>query len=110
MVIQILACLENGLFVVVELVGAYAGAGLQHRRHVVVPARAHFQRVPVDGPTVISGVDVSGQAVFVAVQLVGAAKVHLARQRRTVAQVAQVMRVGGNVGGKVGRVVKTADF
>ena len=109
MVVQVLAGFEHHLFVKVELVASHAGAGLQHRGPVVVPARAHFQLVPVHRPAVVGGVNVAGQALLVAMQLVGAAKVHLAGQRRAVAQVAQVVRIGRHVGRQVRRVVKTAN-
>ena len=108
-VVQVLARPEDGFFVVVELVGAHAGASLQDRGHVVVPARAHLQFVPVDRPAVVGGVNVAGHALFVAVQLIGATKVHLARQRGSVTEVAQVVGVGGHVGGEVGRVVVALD-
>ena len=108
-VIQVLARFEDYLFVKVQLVAAHARPGLQHRGHVVVPAGALFQFVPIHRPAVVSGVDVAGQAFLVAVQLVGAAKMHLARERRAVAQVAQVVGVGGHIGGKVGRIVKAAN-
>ena len=110
MVVQVLAGLEHHLFVKVDLVGSHAGAGLQHGGHVVVPTGAHVGLVPVHGPAVIGGVNVTGQALFIAVQLVGATKMHLARKRRAVAQTAQVMSVGRHIGWKVSGIVKAANF
>ncbi|MDT4801954.1 hypothetical protein FQZ97_346690 [compost metagenome] len=110
MVVEVLARLEHHFLVEIQLVGAHAGPGLQHRGHVVVPARAHLRLVPVHRPAVVGRVDVAGQALLVAVQLVRAAEVHLARQRRAVAEAAQVMGIGGHVGGKVGGVVVGPDL
>jgi hypothetical protein len=110
MVVHILARLEDGFLVMVELVGAHAGAGLQHGGHIVVPARPHLEFVPVHGPAVVGRIDVGGEPLFIAVQLIRAAEVHLAGQGRAVAQVAQVVGVGGNVGGKVGGIVIGADL
>ncbi len=95
MVVEVLAGLEHHLLVEVQLVGAHAGTGLQNRGHVVVPARAHLRLVPVHRPAIVRRIDVAGQAFLVAVQLVGTAEVHLARQRRAIAEVAQVVGVGG---------------
>lgn len=109
MVVEVLAGLEHHLLVEVQLVGAHAGTGLQNRGHVVVPARAHLRLVPVHRPAIVRRIDVAGQAFLVAVQLVGTAEVHLARQRRAIAEVAQVVGVGGGIGGEVGGVVPGAD-
>ena len=109
-VIQILLGLEHHLFIEVQLVGAHAWSGLQHRRHVVVPTGAHVRLIPVHRPAVVGGVDVAGQALFIAMQLVRAAEMHLARQRGAIAQAAQVMGVGRYIGGEVGSVVVSADL
>ena len=109
-VIEILARLEHHLLVEIQLIAAHAGAGLQHRGHVVVPAGAYVRLVPVHRPAVVGGVDVAGQALLIAVQLIRAAEVHLSRQRRAVAEAAQVVGVGGHVGGEVGGVVVGADL
>ncbi|MNP47421.1 hypothetical protein D3C76_1414730 [compost metagenome] len=88
MVEQVLLGLEYHLFVEIQLVGAHARAGLQHRGHVVVPGRTHVRLIPVHCPAVIGRVDVTGQALFVAVQLVRPAEMHLARQGGAVAEAA----------------------
>ncbi|MNQ66985.1 hypothetical protein D3C85_814890 [compost metagenome] len=110
MVVEVLARLEHHFLVEIQLVGAHAGPGLQHRGHVVVPARAHVRLVPVHRPAIVGRVDIAGQAFFVAVQLVRAAEVHLAGQRGAVAQPAQMVGIGGHVGREVGGIVVGADL
>ena len=110
MVVQVLVGAKDHLFVEVELVRAHAGPCLQHRRHVVEPARAHIGFVPVDSPAVVGRVDVTRQAFLIPMQLVRPAKMHLARQGGPVAEPAQVVRIGRHVGGKVRRVVVGADL
>ena len=68
---------EADLLVEVELVGANAGAGVGHRRHVVVPVRPALGVLPVRGPPVVRGVDVGRQPLLEAVQLVRTDEVHL---------------------------------
>ena len=110
MVEQVLVGALHHLLVEVELVGAHTGPGLQHRGHVVVPARAHIGCVPVDRPAIVGRVDVARQPLFISVQLVRPAEMHLARQGGPVAQGAQVVGVGGHVGGEIGSVVEGADL
>ena len=107
---QVLLGLEHHLFVEIQLVGAHTRAGLQHRGHVVIPGRAYVWLIPVHCPAVVGGVDVAGQAFLIAVQLVGAAEVHLARQRSAVAEATQVVGIGRYIGGEIGSVVVGADL
>ena len=96
---------EGDFVVEIELVGAHAEAGLRHRTHIVIPVRPLRRMIPVRRPAVVGGIDVGRQALLEAVQLVGAAKMHLARQDRAIAEIAQVMRIGRNVGAKFGGIV-----
>jgi len=75
-----------------------------------VGLRQTYRLVPVDGPAIVARVDVAGQALLVAVQLVGPAEVHLAGERGVVALAAQIVGVGGDVGGQVAGVVVGADL
>ena len=68
------------LLVEIELVGADAGARLHHRKHVVVPARPVARPVPIRRPAEVGRIDVGGEPLLEAVELVGAAEMHLARQ------------------------------
>ena len=99
---------EGHLLVEVHLVGADAEPRLRHRGHVVVPARPLVGPLPVRRPAVIGGVDVGGQPLLEAVQLVRPAEMHLARQDRAVAEAAQVMREGRDVGAELGGIVVAA--
>ena len=109
-VVQVLAGFEHDLLVKIELVGPNRRTGLEHGRHVVVPAGAHLKFVPIHGPAVVCWINVTGEAFFIPMQLVGATKMHFSGQRSAVPQVAKVVGVGGNVSGKVGRIVKAADL
>ena len=107
---QILLGLEHHLFVEIQLIGAYARPGLQHRRHVVKPGRTHVWLVPVHRPAVIGRVNVAGQPFFIAMQLIRATEMHLARQRGAVAESTQVVGISRYIGGEIGRVVVGADL
>jgi len=101
---------EADLLVEIELVGGLGDAGPQHRVHVVVPpVDALFRMVPVRRPAEIGGVDVGREPLLEAVQLVRADEVHLARERRPVAEVPQHVREGRDLGAELGGVVVDAD-
>ena len=69
------------LVVVFELVGDLGGAGAGDRAEgVVPPVDALAGPGVVRGPAEVGGVDVGGQPLLEAVQLVGADEVHLARE------------------------------
>ena len=94
------------IIVIFQLVGDFGNACAGDRAHVVVPPVDPLARFAVVGrPAEIGGVDVSGHAFLEAVQLVRADKVHLAGQRCLIASTTQVMRVGRDIRGKLGRVV-----
>jgi len=107
---QLAACGIADLFVVVDLVGGDCLAGLGEWIHVVVPlVDSLIDQRPVGGPGKVGRVDVGGEPFFKAVHLVGANKVHLARQDRAVPGGLQMMRKGRNAGRKLGRVVPSSD-
>jgi len=89
---------EGDLVVEVELVGAHAHAGLSDRAHIVVPARPGLGMVPVGRPAVVGRIDVGGQPLFEAVQLVRAAEVHFSRQDCAVAAQPQMMGESRDIG------------
>ena len=97
------------LLVEIELVGAPAGPGLGHREHVVVPARPDLRLLPIRRPAEIRGIDIRRQPLLEAMELVGAAEMHLAGEGRAVAGLAEVMGEGRNVGGEIGRIVEGPD-
>ena len=97
------------LVVVLELVGDLGGAGAGDRAEVVVPpVDALVGPGLVGGPAEVGGVDVGGQPLLEAVQLVGADEVHLAGEAGLVAGAAQVVGEGRDVGGELGGVVVDA--
>ncbi|OIQ73123.1 hypothetical protein GALL_452420 [mine drainage metagenome] len=76
------------------------------RAEVVIPPVDPLARFAViGGPAEIGGVDVGGEAFLEPVHLVGADKVHLARQRGAVTRAAQVVGIGRDVRGELCRVV-----
>jgi len=101
---------EHHLFVEIELIGSHAQACLSHRTHIVIPVRPLQRMVPVRRPAVIGGINIGRQPLLESVQLVGAAKMHFARQNRAIAKVAQMMGIGWNVGAKLRGIVVDARF
>ena len=104
-VVQALRALVFHLVVVVDLHAAHARAGFQHRAHAHPGGTVGRALEPVGRPSKVGGVNVSGQAFFKAMQLVGADEVHLAAQNGAVADVAQVVRHGRHGSRKFAGVV-----
>ena len=69
---------EGHLVVEVQLVGAHGQPGLRDRTHVVIPVGALLRMIPIRRPTEIGGVDIGGQTLLEAVQLIRPAEMHLA--------------------------------
>lgn len=96
---DVLLSLVGDFLVVIKLVGGEARAGLFDTGHVVVPVGADFWVSPVDGPPKVGGlfvrvvsagrlcaelrdvthINVTGQALLVAVQLIGTNEVLCAK-------------------------------
>jgi hypothetical protein len=89
---QVLCALEHHLFVIVELIAAATRPGLQDRAGVVVPLQAVLWLIPVDSPPEISRINVTGQALLIAMKLV-ADKVHLTSKGSVVALGSQVVGI-----------------
>ena len=105
-VIDLARCLECDGVVIFHLVAYFGHPCARHRPHVVVPPVNAFAGFAIiGGPAEISGIDISGQTFLEPVQLVGADKMHLARQAGVIARTAQVMRIGRHAGRKFSRVV-----
>jgi hypothetical protein len=56
--------LVHCLLVIIQLIGSYAGSGLKHGAHVMVPLKPTLGVVPIDSPSEVSRVNVGCQAVF----------------------------------------------
>lgn len=95
---------EHDFLVVVELVAADADSSLKNGAGVVVPFETGVWLVPVHAPTEIAGVDVTGETLLVAVQLI-ANEVHLACEGGLVSCKTEVVRVGKYVAANLGSVV-----
>ncbi|CAG9224308.1 hypothetical protein BVI1335_520009 [Burkholderia vietnamiensis] len=106
---QLLAGRERHFVVEVELIGAHARPGVEHRAHVVIPARPLGRVVPVGHPAEVGRIDVGREPLLEAVQLVGAAEVHFPGQHRPVTTRAQVVREGQRLRGQFGGVIVGAD-
>ena len=107
---ELLARRMDDFVVVVDLVGAHAGAGLRDRIHRVIPAGALIEAGPVWRPAEISRIDIGRQALLETVQLIRAAEMHLAAQGSLVAGAAQVMSEGRRLRWKFGGVVVGTDL
>jgi hypothetical protein len=101
--------LERHVVVVLDLVGDLGDPGLLDRAHVVIPpVDALLAQAPVGGPAEVGRIDVGGQALLQAVQLVGPDEMHLARQAGLVALEPEVMGEGRDGGAEFRRVVVDA--
>ncbi len=97
---------EGHLVVVLELVRHLGDAGLLDGAHVVVPpVDALARAAPVGRPAEVAGVDVRGEPLLEAVQLIRADEVHLAAEAGPVALEPEVVREGRDRRGKLRRVV-----
>ncbi|MNR46082.1 hypothetical protein D3C85_1650060 [compost metagenome] len=74
------------------------------------PGRPHVRFIPVHRPAIVGGINIAGQALFITMQLVGAAEVHLAGQCSAVTEATQVVGISRYIGGEIGRVVVGADL
>ncbi len=94
------------LIVIFHLIGNLGHPGPGDRPKVVIP--------PVDplagfaiirGPAEIGGVNIGRQALFEAVQLIGADEMHLAGQAGLIPGPPQVVGIGGDIGAEFGGIV-----
>ena len=107
--VELLRREEGDLVVIFDLVGGFGDAGAGDRAEIVVPPVDALAGLAVVGrPAEIGRVDVGGEPLLEAVQLVGADEMHLAGQARVVAGGAQMMRVGRDVGSELGGIVVDA--
>ena len=100
---------KHDLVVEIDLVRADAGPRLGHRVHGVIPARPMLEVEPVGGPAEIGRVDIGRQALLEAMQLIGAAEVHLPAQHGAIPRESEVMRKRGQLRREFRRVVVCTD-
>ncbi|KAI6756603.1 hypothetical protein HG530_011201 [Fusarium avenaceum] len=81
---KVLSALEHDLLIVVKLVASATGTSLKNGAGIMVPLKACIGLVPVYSPAEITRVNVAGQTLLIAVELV-TNKVHLASKRSVVA-------------------------
>jgi hypothetical protein len=108
-VIQLLARGVRHFVVEIELVRAHARARIEHRAHVVIPARPHIRVFPIGHPAEIGGIDIRRQPLFETMQLIGAAEMHLAGKNRPVARCTQIVRERQRLRGQFGGVIVSTD-
>src|SRR6202035_5283593 len=75
---ELLERIEDDVIIEVDLVGTRTRARLSDGVHGVIPTRAVLEPSPVRCPAEVGGIDVGGQTLLESVQLIGAAKMHLA--------------------------------
>ncbi len=90
MVEEVLLGLVEDLFVIVHLIGTNTRTGLEDTGCVVVPFEPAVRFVPVDGPSIVAGVDVGSQTLLETVKLV-ADEMHLASKDSLVSGRAKVV-------------------
>ena len=101
---------ERRRLVEVELVRGLGDARLLDARHVVVPPVDPLVRlIPVRRPAEIGRIDVGGQPLLEAVQLVRADEMHLAGEAGAITQRPQAVRHGRHGGAELGGIVVDLD-
>ena len=103
------ARVKDDFVVEVDLIRPRAGACLCDRIHAVVPAWPLLEAGPIRRPAEIGRIDVGGEPLLEAVQLIGAAKMHLAAQDGLVAGAAQIMSEGRHLRREFSRIVVGTD-
>src|SRR4051812_13374077 len=97
---------EGDLIVEFKLVGDLRYPRLEHRSHVVIPpVDAFLLEPPIRRPAEVGGIDVGGEALLEAMQLIGADEMHLSRKAGAVALESEVMRPGRDGGREFRSVV-----
>ncbi len=104
--VEFLPGVECYLVVILHLVGDFGNARAGHRAEIVVPPVDPLARLAIVWcPAKIRRVDIRGQALFKAVQLVGTDEMHLAGEAGIIARAAQMVRVGRDIRDEFGCIV-----
>src|ERR1035438_5141175 len=101
--------IEYNLVIEIDLIGARTSARLGHGLHRVIPARTLLEAIPIGCPAEVRRINIGGQALFEAVELIRAAKMHLAAQNGPITGVAQIVRERRYLSGELRGVVVRAD-
>ena len=96
-IIEFAHAVKGHFVIVIQVERGGALTGGDDAKHVVIPLLNAFRVFPVGRPGEVGGVDVGGEPLFKAMQLVSTNKVHLTAQNSLVAQVAQIVGKGGNL-------------
>jgi len=99
----------GNFLIIVELEAARAQPGLHHAEQAHPRAGKGRVGLPIRCPGEVGGVDVGGDPLLIAMQLVGTDEVHLAGQDGAIALQPQVMHQRGRRGGEVRAIVEGAD-
>ena len=94
-IVQTLHPFVFNFIVVVDLHAAHAGPSFEHRAHAHAGRAVGGPLQPVWSPSKVCRVNVGGQTLLKAVQLVWTHEMHLAAQDGSVACPAQIVRHGG---------------
>ena len=104
--VELLRRKEADLVVILHLVGGFGDARAGDRAEIVIPPVDALAGLAVIGrPAEIGGIDVRGQPLLEAVQLVRTDEMHLAGQTGRIAGGAQMMREGRDGRDKLGGIV-----
>jgi hypothetical protein len=69
-----------------------------------------YRFIPVDGPAVVTGVDITSKTLFITVELVRATEVHLSGEGCVVALIAEIMGISRGISRQVRGVIVGADL
>ena len=105
-IVKLAGGLMGNLIIIFQLIGCHANIGARDTAHVVIPPIYAITNLTIIRcPAEIGRVNICGQALFKAMQLIRTNEVHLAHQTGLIAGTAQMMRIGGYRRYKFGRIV-----
>ncbi len=84
---------KGDFFIEIKLIAGDTLAGLNHAEHIVIPRKTIFRRlIPVRCPAKIRRINIGGETLFKAVELVWPNEMHLANQAGLIPHSSQIMR------------------
>ena len=94
------------LIIIFHLIGNLGHTCAGDRSHIVIPPVNPLTGLAIiRRPAKISRINIGGQTFLKPVHLIGADKMHLTRQTGLITRTAQVVGIGGNIGGKFSRII-----
>ena len=105
-IIKLAGSVMGNLIIIFQLIGCLANTGARDAAHVVIPPiYAVTGLTIIQCPAEIGRINICGQALFKAMQLIRANEVHLAHETGLITGTAQMMRIGRKRRYEFGRIV-----